>query len=88
MWTVVLSLLVSASPCAVDKDGYCVDKIVRATITYAEAKGSLKINCALGDVVSLTFPPNVERRGEPGIGASSWGMPQSWSEEGSGPIPT
>jgi len=28
------------SPCAVDKDGYCVDKIVRATITYAEAKGA------------------------------------------------
>jgi hypothetical protein len=64
----VLSLLASASSCATDAQGYCTDKMVREEITYAGEGQSVKINCALGDVVSIAFPPGVELRGEPALG--------------------
>jgi hypothetical protein len=68
MWLELISILASApATCAVDGQGYCVDKIVHASIGYA-GKGSIKINCALGDVVSIAFPEGVELRGEPALG--------------------
>jgi hypothetical protein len=68
LWIAAIGLAIAApAQCASDRQGYCTEKIVHAAIGYARAD-SVKINCALGDVVSIAFPEGVELRGEPVLG--------------------
>lgn len=64
----VLSILLSAV-CS-DSQSFRCDRSVSATINTA-GENRLKINVALGDVVSLELPKDVELRGEPALGNAS-----------------
>lgn len=62
-----LVLLIAAAECSADGQGYCT----RASITHDIAYGvatRLKINTALGDVVSIEFPEGVRMKGAPALG--------------------
>lgn len=58
----------ASSRCATDAQGYCIDKVVRAEIGYGAGQAAVRINCALGDVVSIALPEGVEVRGAPALG--------------------
>lgn len=68
--SILVSVLATAlsAPCATDKLGYCTDKIVRHEIGYSGEQSRVRINTALGDVVSLSFPKGVRLKGEPALG--------------------
>jgi hypothetical protein len=68
MWNLAAILMIGSTACAKDAQGYCTDKVVHAQIAYKSDSISVKINCALGDVVSISLPPDVEFRGEPALG--------------------
>lgn len=69
MISMLIGLAIGATAdCATDAKGFCTDKIVRASIGYGAGQAAVKINCALGDVVSIALPENVELRGDPALG--------------------
>jgi hypothetical protein len=59
-----LLLLLGAS--CVERDGYHCDRSVEMEIV-ADQPNRLKLNVALGDVVSIDLPPNIEIRGSRSI---------------------
>lgn len=63
MW---LSMLILGAVCS-DAQGFSCERSVSATIEAA-SENRLKINVALGEVVSLNLPEDVELRGEPALG--------------------
>lgn len=64
----VLIGLLSASPtCEADRAGYCRSTTVVHEIAYGTG-ARLKIDCALGDVVSIEFPEGVKLKGDPALG--------------------
>lgn len=67
MLTLLLALMAASPDCVKDAQGYCAEKVVRAEIGYNQ-KDPIRINCALGDVVSIRFPEAVELRGAPALG--------------------
>ena len=58
-------------PCNKDGEGYCTDKVVRYALAYEEKNPRLSINTALGDVVSIEFPADVELASNPALGNSA-----------------
>ena len=52
------------------RDGFACERSVEATISDAPDK-AMKLNVALGDVVSLELPENVSLRGQPALGNSA-----------------
>ncbi|MEQ8275143.1 MAG: hypothetical protein RMA76_09245 [Deltaproteobacteria bacterium] len=63
----LVALLVAAAGCGADRQGYCTGKALTHDIAYGEAT-RLKINTALGDVVSIEFPEGVRMKGAPALG--------------------
>ena len=57
-----------AGACSTDRAGYCRDKVVSAKIRYPPKTTRVRINCALGEVVSISFPKEVTLSGTPVLG--------------------
>lgn len=58
----------AAEVCAPDAAGFCTAKVVRHPLSYVDSAQKIRINTALGDVVSLEFPAGVGLRGDPALG--------------------
>ena len=67
----LMAAAVVTATCTMDRSGYCTDTIVQHTLTYDRPQSVVKINAALGDVVSISFPEDVELNGEPALGNSA-----------------
>ena len=64
--SMMLPLLVLAASCR-EQDGYHCDRSVEVPIV-AEGPNRLKLNVALGDVLSIDLPADIQIRGEPALG--------------------
>jgi hypothetical protein len=56
------------SECRPNRDGFCTAKVVHRVLRYQARSHRLRIQCALGDVVSLEFPQNVGVVADPAVG--------------------
>jgi hypothetical protein len=66
--SLLFAVAAAVVPCTKDAQGYCTDKIVRHELSYTDDAARIRLNAALGDVVSLEFPKGVQLRGEPALG--------------------
>ena len=60
-------MLLAAMSCQKDRQGYCTSATVEHEVAYGR-NASLKLNCALGDVVAIELPKGVALNGVPALG--------------------
>jgi len=68
---VALALVAAPSvsaDCERDRRGFCTEPVIEHVLEYGQGAIRLRVNAALGDVLSIEFPEGVRLKGEPALG--------------------